>query len=67
MYLDLLPFFVVSTGAIGFFSGFISCRSHNFFTNIVGYTGVGLLTGISYPVSYPLLGFYVLYKNKNNS
>jgi hypothetical protein len=67
LYLDFLPFFVLSTTTIGFVSGFVSCNNckpNDIFCQIVGYTSVGIITGLSYPISCPLLGFYVLYKNK---
>jgi hypothetical protein len=32
------------------------------FTNWVGYTSIGIFTGITYPVSFPLLAGYVIYK-----
>jgi hypothetical protein len=66
IYLDLLPVFVVSTSTLGFFSGLIACKTHNpndVFTQIVGYTSIGIITGFSFPVSFPMLGLYVLYKN----
>ncbi len=33
------------------------------YSTLIGYTGVGIITGITYPISYPLCGSYVLYKN----
>ena len=33
------------------------------FSTLIGYTSIGILTGITYPISYPLFGGYVLYKN----
>lgn len=32
------------------------------FSNLIGYTGIGILTGITYPASYPFFACYVLYK-----
>lgn len=34
------------------------------FLMIIGYSGIGMITGITYPISYPLMGCYILYKNK---
>ena len=65
-YFDFLPFFIVSTTGMGFISGLIStttCKPNDFFCQIVGYTSIGIITGLSYPISCPLLGCYVLYKN----
>jgi hypothetical protein len=67
IYFELLPVFVLSTTTMGFFTGLIACKTHNpndVFTQIVGYTSIGIMTGISFPVSFPVLGIYVLYKNK---
>jgi hypothetical protein len=67
IYFDFLPFFLVSTTAIGFVSGVISCSNHKpneFFSQMIGYTSIGIMTGLSFPISCPLLGCYVLYKNK---
>ena len=32
------------------------------YSNLIGYTSIGIITGITYPISFPLLGYYVLYK-----
>ena len=32
----------------------------NQYANVIGYTGLGIITGITYPVSYPLFGLYIL-------
>lgn len=31
---------------------------------MIGYSGIGMIIGITYPISYPLIGCYVLYKKK---
>jgi hypothetical protein len=33
------------------------------YSTLVGYTGLGMITGLTYPISYPLCGCYVLYKH----
>jgi hypothetical protein len=33
------------------------------YSTLIGYTGLGIITGITYPISYPLCSSYVLYKN----
>lgn len=35
----------------------------NSYSDLIGYTTIGIVTGLTYPVSYPLLACYVLYKN----
>ena len=78
LYIKLLPIPVVYSTFIGIdigleankkhsdFSGIETNKSRNYiemYSNVIGYTGLGILTGIAYPVSYPLLGCYVLFKN----
>lgn len=70
IYIELLPFFVPSTTLFGFVIGLTATpHSHNnkaneSFMNVVGYTGIGIITGIFFPITYPLIGGYVLYKNR---
>jgi hypothetical protein len=33
------------------------------YSNLIGYTTVGMITGVTYPVSFPLLAYYAFYKN----
>jgi hypothetical protein len=35
------------------------------FSKTIGYTSLVIITGVTYPISYPLLGGYYLYKLKN--
>ena len=37
--------------------------SFDAYSNLIGYTSLGIITGLTYPISYPLFGCYVLYKN----
>jgi hypothetical protein len=32
------------------------------YSNLIGYTSLGIITGLTYPISYPAFGCYVLYK-----
>ena len=69
-YFDLLPFFLIHTTFVGFYQG-LDRRSNNKlhstpienFSSTIGYTSIGILTGISYPISYPLLASYILYRD----
>lgn len=70
-YFELLPFAVFPTTILGFQIGFsYSGRWNNFynphtkFTCIVGFTFIGIFTGITYPVSFPLLSLYTFVKIK---
>ena len=65
MYIELLPVFVPCTTFLGFFTGLTSSYKLSpidSFASIIGYTSLGMITGISFPISYPLLTGYVLYK-----
>jgi hypothetical protein len=33
------------------------------FTDLIGYSTLGMITGFTYPVSFPLMACYVLHKN----
>jgi hypothetical protein len=32
------------------------------YASIIGFTSIGIVTGLTYPVSFPVLGWYVFYK-----
>ena len=69
MYTKLLPVMIVPSGCIGFIAGIhlnttkTTHSSFDIFSHLIGYTSVGIMTGIMYPVSFPLLAGYVVYKN----
>ena len=69
LYVDYLPIFFTSTtlfgGLIGLSSMYHSDTAVHFFTRTVAYTGLGMITGITYPISFPLLSLYVLYTDNN--
>ena len=70
-YFELLPVFLSSTAVIGFFSNLTTNDSNKYvssmenFSKTIGYTSLVIITGVTYPISYPLLGGYYLYKLKN--
>ena len=35
-------------------------RVINVYTNLIGYTSLGILTGVTYPISFPLFTYYAL-------
>ena len=35
-------------------------RIINVYTNLIGYTTLGILTGITYPISFPLFTYYAV-------
>jgi hypothetical protein len=69
IYFELLPVFVPTTALLGFITGLSQPGQPYFpkpldlFTSIVGHTSIGIITGIIYPISYPLIGMYVIYKH----
>ena len=67
IYLELLPIFVPATTLVGFISGLSGLHEPktqlNSFSSTIGFTSLGILTGITFPISYPLLGLYVIFKN----
>ena len=65
-YNEWLPIFFTTTTAIGLLTGLMTCgycNKKDLFPYIVGNLSIGVITGITYPVSFPFLGAYVLYKN----
>ena len=74
LYFEFLPIVFPSTIIIGLFSNLSSgsgafdvnknVNSSEIFLKSIGYTSIVITTGLTYPISYPLLGCYFLYKNK---
>ena len=68
-YLTFLPLMVVYPTIVGLDTGISANKinptnsSINKYSNMIGYTCIGIITGLTYPISYPLCGSYVLYKN----
>jgi len=66
-YIELLPVMAVPSTLVGFVtglqSGIKSNTSFDMFSNWIGYMSIGIMTGVSYPVSFPMLAGYVIYKN----
>jgi hypothetical protein len=73
IYYDYLPIYFGCTTLLGSLLGSASVMSImsresvyaiDCFTMIIGYSGIGMIIGITYPISYPLIGCYILHKNK---
>ena len=70
IYFDLLPPFVTCSTLLGFITGLSanlngnknSLNKFDIFANAIGYTSLGIITGFLFPVSFPLLTGYVLFK-----
>jgi ABC-type multidrug transport system permease subunit len=68
-YKNFLPVMVIVPTMIGFNSGFLNTlkkddSSLSMYFNWVGYTSLGFLTGVMYPISFPLFAGYVLFKDR---
>jgi hypothetical protein len=66
LYNDWVPVFATTSAAIGFICGTCTATHYaaeNIFTIIMGYSSLGLITGITFPISFPLLSGLVLYKH----
>ena len=69
LYSNLLPFFLTQSTISGFAIGLNADTSYNApkinsinkFANLIGFTSIGIITGLTYPISYPLLGLYVIF------
>jgi hypothetical protein len=70
LYLSALPFISIYSTYIGISTGMSINRELSYkkpfdeYSNIIGYTSLGMITGLTYPISYPAFGCYVLYKTK---
>jgi hypothetical protein len=68
LYYTVLPLFSIYSTVIGIEAGVNANKrepegtSINRYANVIGYTSLGLLAGITYPISFPICGGYVLYK-----
>lgn len=41
-------------------------HSHKYFTNIIGYTTIGMVSGVTYPISFPIISVYAMITNNKN-
>ena len=68
LYFTFMPFMVIYPTLIGIDTGITTNKKHQHadpfvsYANVIGYTTIGIVTGIIYPISFPLFGFYILYK-----
>lgn len=73
LYMTLLPIPAVYSTLMGIDTGINANKRKldhpnplEVYSNVIGYTGLGILTGITYPISYPLFGLFLLYQNNKN-
>ncbi len=69
LYFTMLPLMTIYPTFVGIDAGITvnqlnaPVKSFDRYSNVIGYTSIGIITGLTYPVSYPLFAWYVLYKN----
>jgi hypothetical protein len=68
IYFDLLPIAFITGSAFGIANGmrfgFEKEDPIDAFCQTVGHTSIGIITGITYPISFPFLAGYVLLQKK---
>ncbi len=70
LYTTFFPVMTIYSTILGIDIGFSKNRREpdgsfiDSYSNLIGYTSIGIVTGITYPISFPLFGCYVLYKNR---
>ena len=69
-YTTTMPYVTIYSTCLGIDTGItinkILYNNNNPFdkySNLIGYTSLGIVTGILYPITYPAFGYYILYKN----
>ena len=67
LYAAVLPFPLIISSAFGVACGMEHGFNHNknknplqTFSGMVGYTSLGMITGLLYPISFPMLAGYTL-------
>ena len=69
LYITALPLMTIYPTIVGINVGITLNKRDSFdnfihpYSNVIGYTSIGIITGLTYPLSYPLFACYVLYKN----
>ena len=63
IYCEMLPAIIIPCCTFGMFTGMTITRTREIdhFINTIGFTTIGMITGLTFPISFPLLGGYVLY------
>ena len=68
LYINAMPILALYSTFMGISTGISTnnripdIRPFDMYSNLIGYTSLGIIIGITYPVSYPILGYYVLFK-----
>lgn len=65
LYFALLPLPLMTSSIFGIATGFNyglnNRKPIDSFSGMIGYTSLGMITGIIYPISFPLLAGYALF------
>jgi hypothetical protein len=68
LYFQAMPLFAIYPTIIGIDTGLTvnrrvlpEIKPFDQYANVIGYTSLGIVTGLTYPISYPLFGTYILY------
>lgn len=68
LYFGLLPIFFIPTTAFGIANGmlygFEKKDPFESFCETIGHTSIGMITGFTYPISFPILAGYVLLRKR---
>jgi hypothetical protein len=72
LYFRCLPIFFIPSSSLGIANGLViglegvERKKDRFasFCDTIGYTSIGMITGITYPVSFPLLAGYILLQKR---
>jgi len=69
IYPEILPGILLPTTILGMITGLtaISDNTSNIdsFITTIGFTSIGVITGLAFPISFPLLEGYMLYNALN--
>jgi len=74
IYLDSMPIIFKFTTITGLLTGIYATgiqekienkdkRELETYANLIGYTTLGMITGVTYPISFPFFTYYAFYKN----
>jgi hypothetical protein len=68
-YIQTVPGITFATTIIGATTGLIGVKFDELplkhFTTLIGFTSLGTITGILYPITLPMLAGYVIFKKNN--
>ena len=69
LYCTILPVMFMPSSILGIIIGISANHTpepkkpFDMFVNSFGYTSIGMITGITFPISMPLIGGYIIYRD----